>query len=91
LIALGEFFVQNRATTATAPTRPRNGAHRGMPLMPWSVGSGRGWHMTRTARKATIGQNEIRLASHGLVRALRSAPFMGGPHACKRPPTTMMG
>src|ERR1700733_13581152 len=83
------FTNNNPATTAKAPTRPPNGAHQGIALMPASVGSGRGCQMTRHASKPTIGKNDTRLASQGLVRALRRAPFMGGPHACNRPPTTM--
>src|ERR1700728_2785012 len=63
-------FTNNKpATTATAPTRPPSGAHHGMAAMPWSVGRGRGWHITRIARNATIGRNEIRPASQGLVKA----------------------
>ena len=31
------------------------------------------------------------LASHGLFNALRSAPFIGGPHACSAPAARIMG
>src|ERR1700691_2857198 len=79
------------AMTAKAPTRPPSGAHQGIALIPASVGSGRGWQRTRHASKAMMGRKEIRLANHGFVRALRSAPFMGGPQACNAPAARMTG
>jgi hypothetical protein len=62
-----------------------------MALMPEMVGSGRGWQRMRHANNATIGRNDTKLASHGLVSALRNAPFIGGPQACNAPPIKMMG
>src|ERR1700728_906052 len=79
------------AITANAPTRPPSGAHHGIALTPAMVGNGRGWHITRQASSATMGRNDTRLASHGLVRAFRNAPFIGGPQACNAPPIRMMG
>ena len=35
--------------------------------------------LTLAAKSATIGRNDTRLASQGFVRALRNAPFIGGP------------
>ena len=67
--------------TANAPITPPNGAHHGMFPKPSAVGRGRGWQSHSTASKATIGTKETMLASHGLVSALRRAPFIGGPQA----------
>src|ERR1700722_17015617 len=79
------------ATTANAPTKPPSGAHHGIEVIPARVGKGRGWHRTRQARNATIGRKETRLASHGFVKALRNALFIGGPQACNAPATRMRG
>jgi hypothetical protein len=42
---------------------------------------GRGKHNHTTPNSATIGRNETRLPSHGLINAYLSALFIGGPHA----------
>jgi hypothetical protein len=59
--------------------------------IPSIVGIGRGWQSHRTASKAMTGMKDTMLASHGLVSALRSAPFIGGPHACNAPAMRMIG
>jgi hypothetical protein len=38
-----------------------------------------------------MGRKDTRLASHGFVRELRNAPFIGGPQACNAPATRIMG
>src|ERR1700735_4483508 len=79
------------AMTAKAPTTPPSGAHQGMLETPLLVGIGGGWQSHRTASKAMTGMKDTMLASQGLVRALRSAPFIGGPHACNAPAIRMIG
>src|SRR3984957_11516103 len=79
------------AMTAKAPTTPPSGAHQGMLEIPSIVGIGRGWQSHRTASKAMTGMNETMLASQGFVRALRSTPFLGGPHAFNAPAIRMIG
>ncbi len=70
------------ATTAKAPTSPPRGAHQGIWLTDSAaVGMGRGKHNHTTPNSATIGRNETRLPSHGLINAYLSALFIGGPHA----------
>jgi hypothetical protein len=79
------------ATTAKAPTSPPGGAHQGIWLTDSAVGMGRGKHIQITARSATIGRNETRLPSQGLIKAFLRALFIGGPHACNTPAMMMIG
>ena len=69
--------------TANAPITPPGGAHHGMDASLSEDGNGEGTQSQRQPRRATIGTNDTRLASHGFSSAPRNALFMGGPHAIR--------
>ncbi len=81
----------NPVITAKDPINPPSGAHHGIALTPSAVGNGRGRQTKTTTSRATTGRKETTLANHGLVRAERSAPFIGGPQACKAPAPRISG
>jgi hypothetical protein len=81
----------NPTTTAPAPINPPSGAYQGIEPMPSAEGKGRGRHRNNTARNATTGRNDTRLASQGFPNELRSAAFIGGPQACNAPANKIIG
>lgn len=78
-------------TTATAPINPPNGAHQGIDVKPAPVGIGLGMHKNTQPSTEITGRKDTTLASQGLLNDFCSAPFMGGPQACRRPAAMIMG
>jgi len=58
---------------------------------PSAVGNGRGTQTNTIIKQATTGKKDTRLASHGLPKEVRKAPFIGGPHACRAPAAMISG